>query len=459
MQNLCSNYMVYSGVHFKTCPIEIREAWSVIENAEVVNTCIYKVTNQNLEFVNLGTCNRFDICIFGKVTSKQIQEIFYNLALTYFISYNLIEFINNPNKIMDYIKISIDADALHRLFNVTASLDSLVLGEQQILGQVKEAYLKCTALGFARKTANQVFSHNFRVAKKIRTETEIGKNSVSVGHAATAMILQVFDSLQDKKILLIGAGDMAKLIAKNFQTYQVKSLFIANRTFGKAEKLASELGFAFPLELSQALQQIHEYDICVVAASGNNFIITKDILKNYEKKRKGSLSVFIDVSVPRKITPEANNMDNVFLFYIDDLDSIMEQNRSLRKKSAKEAELIIAREVQAYTALCEQKENLQNVAKMHNWLRQIINYEVERYLYDVARGKSTNPNIIADAVAKRVVSHTALLSRDNLKLDKPENSVGEMLEFLFNLSSQSLLEFTKDKQKENVIPLKIKRNN
>ena len=457
MEHNSSHFMTYCGVHFKTCPIEFREAWNLISNAEIVRDYIYKVTNQNLEFVNIGTCNRFDLCIFGKLTKKQVFEIFYDLAIDYFKSHNLTQFINQPKNILTYLYIYQDSDALKHLFKVTASLDSLIVGEQQILGQVKSAFKHCSELGFAKKNAHKIFSLNFRIAKRIRMGTDIGLNSVSIGHAAIEMIHQVFESFEDKKILLIGAGDMAKIIAKNVAAQGVKSLYVANRTFEKVKKLSFEFDFIIPLNLSHALEQIHEYDICIVAASGNNFIITNDTLKNFRKKRKGNLSVFIDVSVPRKITPEAHEIDDLFLFYVDDLDRLMEKNRNIRKKSAKEAEHIIELEVQSYEAFNKQKENLSHVAKMHRWMKKTIDYEVNRYLYNLSLGKNIDPSVIANAVTKRIISHAALMSRTNKKLEYPAASVGDMLEFLFNLSSQNELEFKKKSHANNIVKIASKQ--
>lgn len=445
--------MIYASIHFKTCPIEIRENWNLSANPSIINAVIHKVTNRSIEFVNISTCNRFDICFFDKVTENELFEIFQNLSSI------------KQESFAKYLHIYHNNNALRHLFRVTASLDSLVLGEQQIFGQIKSAYAQCVELGFARKKAQQIFSQNFRVAKKIRTETEIGKNSVSIGHAAISMIHQVFDALEDKKVLVIGAGDMAKISAKNFLSNGVKSLYLANRTFEKAEQLALDLGliplnqnrFITPLQLSIALEQLHEFDICIVAAGGNDFLITKDVLKKFNKKRQGDLTVYIDISVPRKITPEANNIDNLFLFCIDDLDKVMEQNRTIRAKSALKAEQIIEQELLSYSTACEQKENLANIAKMHQWIKKTIQYEVDHYHYNLSKGKNIDSTIIAGAITKKIISHAAYLSRTNKKLGGSAVSVGEMLEFLFKLSTQEELEFTKNKVLENVIPLKKKK--
>ena len=162
MPNNLSHFMVYSGVHFKTCPIEFRELWSQISNPQAVANAILKVTNSNIEFVNIGTCNRYDICFFGQISKTEIYDIFNELA----------EKKLPLEQIKKFIQIHFDFNAQRHLIHVTSSLDSLVLGDQQIFGQIKSAYTECLNLGFAKKKAHKIFVHNFRVVKKIRTQSD-----------------------------------------------------------------------------------------------------------------------------------------------------------------------------------------------------------------------------------------------------------------------------------------------
>lgn len=457
---MTSHFFSYCGVHYKICPVELREAWAAVGSPEKINEILKNILpDTTVEFVVISTCNRFDICIFGSLSYAQLYRIFCELHKIAVCDkkYEL----NNiqTEKISNYVNIEFDANALRSLFKVTASLDSLVLGEPQILGQVKEAYLKATELGFAQSLAGPVFNRCFRVAKKIRTETDIGKNGISIGHAAIDVISRVFDSLEGKKIVLIGAGEMSRITAQHLIFSKAKSIFIANRTFARAEKLALDLGEAWPLELDDAIQRIHEFDICISAASGNDFIVQKLHFKDYSKKRHGKLSVMVDISVPRKIDPAVSEIDNLFLFNVDDLDSVMEKNRETRKSAALLAEKIIESEVQDYIFTCKQKENLANVGKLHSWVKNVVDYEVSRYIRDINNGKKIEQYVISDAVAKKLVSYAAFLAKNNVKIENEENSVGDLLEFLFKLSEQPLL--PENIQKEDNIfkfPIKNKIN-
>ena len=455
-----SHFFSYCGVHYKTCPVELREAWATVGTPEKIDEILKNIIpGAIVEFVVISTCNRFDICFFGNLNQNQLYQVFFELHK---IAVCIKKFDINcmQSKILNnYLSIHFDADALRTLFKVTASLDSLVLGEPQILGQVKEAYIKATELGFAQSLAGPVFNRCFRVAKKIRTETDIGKNGISIGHAAIDVISRVFDSLEGKKIVLFGAGEMSRITAQHLIFSKARSIFIANRTFARAEKLALDLGEAWPLELDDAIQRIHEFDICISAASGNNYIIQKSHFKDYQKKRNGKLSVMVDISVPRKIDPEVADLDNLFLFNVDDLDSVMEKNRETRKNAALLAEKIIEAEVQDYIFTCKQKENLANVGRLHSWVKNVVDYEVSRYIRDVNNGKKIEQHVVSDAVAKKLVSYVAILAKNNIKVENQESSVGDLLEFLFKLSEQPLLPENIQKE-DNVfkLPLKNKIN-
>ncbi|APJ04033.1 glutamyl-tRNA reductase [Silvanigrella aquatica] len=450
-------FFSYCGVHYKTCPVELREAWAAVGTSENLNTILKKLIPDNvIEFVIISTCNRFDICFFGKLDAQKIYFIYYELfQLSLQNNKELIQI--KLDKITSYVKINFDAHALRHLFKVTASLDSLVLGEPQILGQIKDAYVKAVEFGSAQSLAGPVFNRCFRVAKKIRTQTDIGKNGISIGHAAIDVISRVFESFEGKKIVIIGAGEMSRITAQHLIFSKARSIFIANRTFARAEKLALDLGDAWPLELDDALNRIYEFDICITAASGNHYIIQKSDLKDYQKKRQGKLAVMVDISVPRKIDPAISDWDNLFLFNVDDLDSVMEKNREMRKHASLLAENIIEEEVQDYIFTCKQKENLANVGRLHSWVKNVVDYEVSRYMRDINNGKKIEPQVISDAVAKKIVSYAASLAKNNMKIENDENTVGDLLEFLFNLSEQPLLPENIQKE-DNLFKLPMKNN-
>lgn len=451
-----SHFFTYCAVHYKTCPVELREAWAYIGTPQKMSK-VWKdlFPSTQMEFVIISTCNRYDVCFFGNVTVQQINQLYFKLYSEYLLEKK--EYFKNlsSNYLVNYLHFFYDLDALRHLFKVTASLNSLVVGEPQILGQVKEAYLTAVELGLAHNLAGPIFNRCFRVAKKIRTETDIGRNGISIGHAAIDIIARIFDNIIDKKILIIGAGEMARITAQHLLFSQAKNVFIANRTFINAEKLAMDLGKAWPLDLESALEKIDEYDICIAAAGGSQYLLEKKHLKKYSKKRYGKLSVMVDISVPRKIEPSISEIENLFLFNVDDLDSVMEKNRESRLLAASHAEKIIENEIQDYIFTEIQKQNLANVGKFHSWVKNVVDYEVNRYLKEINNGKKVTPKIISDAIAKKMVSIPALLAKNNIKIESETETVGDLLEFLFKLSEQPLLpgNFNKD---ENILKFPLK---
>lgn len=447
-----SHFFTYCGVHYKTCPVALREAWASVGTYQKISETLQRILpTLSIEFVIISTCNRYDICFFGNITRDQIGQIFFELYLEYTQDNHPV----NSAYILNYLQFLFDLDALRYLFKVTASLNSLVLGEPQILGQVKDAYLKSVEFGFAQNLAGPIFNRCFRVAKKIRTETDIGKNGISIGHAAIDIISRVFDNFTDKKILILGAGEMARITAQHLLFSQAKSIFIANRTFMNAEKLALDLGQAWPLELDLALNKISDFDICIAAAGGSQFLLEKIHFKDYSKKRYGKLSVLVDISVPRKIDPQIAEIENLFLFNVDDLDSVMEKNRESRKVAANVAEKIIENELQDYLFTEIQKQNLANVGKFHSWVKNVVDYELNRYFKEINQGKKIAPKVISDAIAKKLVSSPAVLAKNNNKTNSSDETVGDLLEFLFKLSEQPLLPENIYKE-ENLLKFPIK---
>jgi glutamyl-tRNA reductase len=435
--------------------VHLREAWAAVGNLSQLKELVaaHHHLSPAIEFVLLSTCNRFDICFFGKIRKINILNIFYHLHQLAVSQNKGIECDLTLSEMENLIRIDFDEHGLRTLFQVTASLDSLVLGESQILGQVKDAYFQAVEHGVAQHLARPVFHRNFRVAKKVRTETGVGKNGVSIGHAAIDIIARVFDSLEGKKILILGAGEMARITAQHFLFSGAKHLFIANRNIVRAQRLAQDLGKVLPLDLQDVLCRIWDFDICIAAASGNEYLLHKSHLQDYAKKRNGNLSVMVDISVPRKIDPLVSEIESLFLFNVDDLDSVMEKNRQDRKAAAAQAEKIIEAEVQAYLFACHQKENLMNVGRFHSWVKAVVEHEIHRVFYDLNRGKKINKNAVCEAVAKKMVSHAAFLAKNNMRPLNGDNcSVADLLEFLFCLSRQPLSFRKKFYKEENVLP-------
>lgn len=433
---------VYSELNFQNCPVAFREILASQASLEKIDSAICRHAGMRLEFVNIATCNRFAICLFGNLSYEKIIDIYQDLAQSKDFS---------RQKLQNFLTIEIGVHALEKLFRVVSGLDSMILGESQILGQIKDAFSFCFEKGFAGNQANHIFSQAFRVAKKIRQKTGIGANTLSIGHASIQIVNRVFHNLKDKKCLIFGAGEMARITSQYLLSHRITDLAIANRSFGRAQDLAKDLNpsVCYAIDLQRAIETIHEFDVCFFAVAGNHTLLTPLDLAHYPKKRAGNLSVMVDMSVPRKVDPALSKIENLFLFNVDDLNPIVEQNRAFRKAAALQAERILDSEINAFHALQEQKENLSSVGKLHSWLTNVVNLETDRYLKKHGI-RSEDHHVIADAVAKKIISHAASLAKNNQKMENPDASVGEMIDFLFDVSQQPLLP-ENQKKEHNVI--------
>ncbi len=316
------------GVNFRTASIAEREQFAF--NAEalfaLLNDCRDKTVLD--EVLILSTCNRTEII---GVTAQEVsatvinwlQQLKPEVALS--VGANLYELWNEQ--------------AVAHLFKVACGLDSLVLGEPQILGQLKSAYHLAGEAKTLGVILQKLFQQTFAVAKEVRTRTQIGTNPVSVAFVAVNLAKQLFN-LKHKNILLIGAGETAELLLQHFSALEVGRILIANRTFSRAEKLAHRYK-AEPIALGQIAQALEEADVVATSTASTAPLIDKNMVKQALKKRKHRPLFMIDLAVPRDIQPEVGDLEDVYLYSIDDLNHVVEENKRLRQEAAKEAGKIV----------------------------------------------------------------------------------------------------------------------
>lgn len=401
-----ADFFSYAGFHFKLCSLELRELFTHIFESPTFADTVRKYVGGVQEFVPLYTCNRFDICFFGKVSKNDISELFWQMTLSV-LDTRLNHFTISQNElkkhILNSLRFAADEEGLRLFLKVASSLDSLVLGETQILGQLKSSYLLAKKNGFVEKTAVEIFDHCFRVSKRIRNETELFKNVISIGHLAVEFARKEFVNFFEKNIVIFGAGEMALLTAKHFSDHGAKNLFIANRTFANAQWVCQKINKGTPLELSCALNHITQFDICVVACGGDSLLITPQYFENYTQKRVGQPSLFIDISVPRKIDNSLAEIPQLKLFNIDHLSSIVEQNKESRKGALQNAENIIDEEINIFLTKRKKKEDTRHIRNFNAWLNTVVQKEVDRYLNQKSNSKKiTASSIVARSVCKKV---------------------------------------------------------
>lgn len=311
------------GLSHKTAPVELRERFAFQEDRLSLALRSLRDMKSILECIIVSTCNRMELYVVcdqlhtGEYYSKAFLENWFHIP---------------KEEFQDHLYVKQNEQAVHHLFRVVCGLDSLVIGETQILGQVKDAFL----LAQQSKTTGTIFNMLFKQAvtfgKKVHTETEIGQNAVSVSYAAVELGKKMFASLKDRTILLVGAGKMSELTAKHFTSNGAARVLVVNRTQSKAEELAKRFrGEARPWD--QLITSIAEADIVVTSTGASHAVITKEMMIPIVAHRRTPLFM-IDIAVPRDIEPSVHELDQVYLYDIDDLHGIVEANKELRQQEA-----------------------------------------------------------------------------------------------------------------------------
>ncbi len=328
------------GLSHKTAPVETREkiAFSSPQKLEEA-LLILKKEPAIKECVILSTCNRVEIYLVVSKDSDWKDIVISNIA-----RYQGVE----KNDFVQHLYFKEDAEAVKHIFKVAAGLDSMVLGEPQILGQLKEAYGFAAGKNATGFVINKLMHTTFSVAKRVRTETKIGSYAVSISYVAVELAKKIFEKLEGKKAMLIGAGEMAELAAKHLLTNGISQIIVANRTYERACSLAQEFnGVACNFE--EFPERLKDVDIVISSTGAPGFVITPEKIKTALKLRRNSPMFLIDIAVPRDIDPKVNELDNVFVYDIDDLQNVVDSNLAERKKEAEKAEKIIEEELEAFS--------------------------------------------------------------------------------------------------------------
>jgi len=271
------------------------------------------------------------------------------------------------------------AEAVHHAFRVASSLDSMVLGEPQILGQVKDAFALAQSCRTVGPVLHSLMSQAFAVAKRVRSDTEVGRHAVSVSFAAVELARKIFDGLDGRSVLLVGAGEMGELAARHFQDQGTLPVFVANRTAGRAQALARDLaGTAVPFE--ELVSVMGQVDIVITSTAAREIIVTAAEVARVLPGRRGRPLFFIDISVPRNVDPAVNDLENVFVYDVDDLRSVVEANLRERKRQAQQAESLVEREVRKFADRLRSLEVVPTIVSLREKLEEIRRAELGRTL-------------------------------------------------------------------------------
>lgn len=331
-------HLLAVSVNFRTAPVEIREKLAFQEDQVHEAMTALNKEKSILENVIVSTCNRTELYVVadqahtGRYYTKRFLANWFEVDL---------------EEINRYVSIKEDDEAVRHLFRVTAGLDSMVLGETQILGQVRKSFEIAQQHDSSGLIFNQLFKMAITNAKRAHKETEIGEHAVSISYAAVELSKSIFDRLENKHVVILGAGKMGELAVKNLHGSGVKNITVANRTLKNAEELAAKFsGNATSMDEIDSL--LVDADILIASTGASHYIVTKEMMEKAISKRNGKPIFLVDISVPRNIDPEINTLENVFLYDIDDLKDIVDQNLEERKKAAEQVEVFIDKEMKEF---------------------------------------------------------------------------------------------------------------
>ena len=353
------------GVSHKTAPVEIRERLAF--PSEKLRSALeaLMVRAKAGEAMILSTCNRVEI-VAEVPNDDMVRQFLYE--------YHCIQ----ADALAEHLYSLQNADAIRHIFRVTSSLDSMMVGEPQILGQVKEAYRIASDAGTIGTNLSALMSRAFAVAKRVRSETGISQSAVSISYAAVELARQIFRDLSGKTVMIIGASKMGELAAKHLKRNGVSSVLVTNRTFEKAVEVAKVFeGAAIPFE--HFTDHIDRADIVISSTGAPHFVITRPMAERIIKNRKNKPVFFIDIAVPRDIDPAVNEIDNVFLYDIDDLRQVIDANLKERLKEAHRAEEIVDGEVRAFCSRMQTRDVVPTIVEMRASMEKLRHDEIDRY--------------------------------------------------------------------------------
>jgi glutamyl-tRNA reductase len=372
------------GLNHVTAPVSVRER--VAFHVDTLGVALRDLLGkpQVKEAAILSTCNR--------------TEVYFNANGTEPVARWLEEFHQVPTAVLaPHVYILSQDKAVPHAFRVASGLDSMVLGEPQILGQMKQAVKSAEAAGSLGLVLNRLFQRTFAVAKDVRTHTDIGSASISMAAAAVKLAQRIFPSIAEQRVLLIGAGEMIELTATHFAAQQPKSMTVANRTLERGAQLAARVR-AEAITLNELPERLAQFDIIVTSTASSLPILGKGLLERAIKARRHAPMFIVDLAVPRDVEPEASELDDVFLYSIDDLANIVKDSLQIRVEAVREAEAMIAEQAESFLRWLEGRVVVPTITALHGHHEALRAAEVERARRLLANG--TPPDQVLEQLAR-----------------------------------------------------------
>ena len=439
------------GLNHKSAEIGERETVSKkLLTVELRQDYIYKLLDLKdengrpfvKEVVILTTCNRSEFIMnLSSWVQGQGGHIIKNYIAKYFFGDAAEE---------NIFYMYLNEDAVRHLFSVASSLDSMVIGEPQILGQLKDAYNEACKFKRSGRFLNKLFHKAFNCAKTVRTETRIAASPVSVSYAAVELSKKIFNSLEEKKVLLLGAGEMGKLTVKHFIKYGVRNIYIANRTKENADKFveesfaAAERDYLNVIDFSEYYKLLPQSDIVLCSTGSEDYVLKYPDILPVIKIRKQRPLFLIDISMPRNIDPEINKIPNVYLFDIDDIGKMIEGNIEIRKQEADAAKEFVETAVKDFMNWKESLNVVPVIISLRKKVKDILEIELSGYI-----GDKKEKDLVINSLTNKILHEPTMLIKKASANPEGANSI-ETLKALFNLDSEDLTGTDKLGKDENV---------
>lgn len=412
------------GLNHNTAPVEIRESMAVPEDKlQSVYESIFH-NDRIYEAMILSTCNRVEYYIVTDDFLCNVESVLKIVSEESGIDHL---------KLREYTYIHCGENAITHMFKVASGLDSLVLGEPQIFGQVKDAFVSAKKYGQTDTYLKKIEEATIKISKRVRTHTGISENPVSVSYAAVELAKKIFGNFKRSNALIIGAGEMCELAAKHLSTTDIKTIYVTNRTFEKAETIATNInGKAIPFD--QFTEVLPEVDIIISSTGATTYVVTADQVKKVMSGRKHNPMFFIDIAVPRDIDPKVDEIENIYVYDIDDLKAVVEANKKSRQKEADKALEMVDAATIDFLEWMESLKTVPVIKAIRESFEQLKDIELERFAnkMNIDPKDQAMMNRLLTGYMNKVL-HVPLTNLKNVGSDKSKHTLPDAVKLLFDL--------------------------
>jgi glutamyl-tRNA reductase len=426
--------LIVIGVNHQTAPVEVREQFAISE-ARLPEAVKCLASHPGIEEAMIvSTCNRVEL-----VARAANGDIDVHSCLQKLYGFD-------PQPFRKYLYEYRERDAIRHVFRVASSLDSMVVGEPQILGQVKEAYATARAVGAVNSQLDALYSRAFAVAKRVRTETAIATSAVSIASVAVDLAKKIFGNLEGKSVYLVGAGKMCELAARHLLAHGATKIYVGNRTYERAAALAKKFN-GEAIIFDQLYDTVDRADIVISSTGAPHTIFRKEHGEKFLSRRKNRPMFFIDIAVPRDVDPEMNKLDGMFVYDIDDLQQVVSSHISDRRSEADRAEAIVQLEVDKFLARLQTLDVVPTIVSLQEHMETVRQAEVDR-----VRGRlgalTPEQELAVEAMTRGIINkimHTPITTLKSAARESSESTtVIDLVRKLFNLRDARKAEAEKD---------------